>query len=132
MLVDARVVSMGNAGSNSLQAYGLNFDALNILQEYGLIIADYNSFMDYRMAIIRGTSIDIPFTHQNRTWGLTPKTEFPLEREFHVFGVSFSRAGRELLSIVDIDPNEQYTAALKEFFDKQGMTMTGVAVTNPG
>ena len=45
-IIDARVVSMGNAGSNSLQAYGLGFDALNILHEYGLIIPDFNSYMD--------------------------------------------------------------------------------------
>lgn len=32
-IIDALVVSMGNAGPNSLQAYGLGFDALNILQE---------------------------------------------------------------------------------------------------
>jgi hypothetical protein len=53
IIIDARVVSMGNAGQNSLQAYGLGFDALNILQEYGLIISDYNSHMDYRAEIVR-------------------------------------------------------------------------------
>jgi len=46
IIFDARVVSMGNAGANSLQAYGLTFDSLNILQEYGLIISDYNSYLD--------------------------------------------------------------------------------------
>jgi Protein of unknown function (DUF2806) len=49
---DARVVSMGNAGSNSLGAYGLAFDSLNILQEYGLIISDYNSWSDWRLAVV--------------------------------------------------------------------------------
>jgi hypothetical protein len=48
---DARVVSMGNAGSNSLAPYGLSFDSLNILHEYGLIISDYNSWMDYQSAV---------------------------------------------------------------------------------
>ena len=32
-ILDARVVSMGNASADSLQAYGLPFDELNILQE---------------------------------------------------------------------------------------------------
>ena len=37
-IFDARVPSLGgNAASNSLQAYGLNFDALNRLNENGLI-----------------------------------------------------------------------------------------------
>jgi addiction module HigA family antidote len=35
----------GNAASNALRQYGLSFDDLNTLQEYGLIIADYNSWM---------------------------------------------------------------------------------------
>src|SRR5690554_5909278 len=45
---DARVVSLsGAAAQNSLRDYGLGFDALNILSEYGLIISDYNSYMGY-------------------------------------------------------------------------------------
>lgn len=37
-IYDARVVSInGNAASNSLSQYGLSFDSLNILHEYGLI-----------------------------------------------------------------------------------------------
>jgi hypothetical protein len=46
-ILDARVPSLGgNAGSNALQKYGFNFNHLNILHEYGLIISDYNSWMD--------------------------------------------------------------------------------------
>jgi hypothetical protein len=44
-------------------------------------------------------------------------------QEFRVTGVSLSRSGKELLSIVDIEPDEKYTAALKNFFDQQQMTM---------
>ena len=41
---DFRVSSLGgNAGSIALQDYGLNFDTLNLLNEHGLVIADYNS-----------------------------------------------------------------------------------------
>ena len=43
-IMDARVPSLGgNAGTNSLQKYGLNFSKLNRLNEHGLIISDYNS-----------------------------------------------------------------------------------------
>jgi hypothetical protein len=49
-----------------------------------------------------------------------------VRKEFRVTGVALSRCGTELLSIVDVDPSEEYTAALKNFFDEQGMTMRNV------
>lgn len=127
-ILDARVVSMGNAGSNSLQAYGLGFAALNILHEYGLIISDYNSYMDYRTAIVHNNQIGLPMIYQNTRWALMPKVASPGLQEFRVDGVAFSRSGKELLSIVDIKPNEIYTAALNNFFDQRGMTMTSVDI----
>jgi len=46
-ILDSRVPSLGtNAAANGLNKFGLNFDSLNLLQEYGLIISDYNSWMD--------------------------------------------------------------------------------------
>lgn len=127
MIIDARVVSMGNAGSNSLQAYGLGFDALNVLHEYGLIISDYNSHMDYRTAVVHQRRAMLPMTYQNSQWLLVPKTAPETLQELRVHGVAFSRSGKELLSIVDIEKNEAYTAALTRFFDGQGMTMTTFA-----
>jgi len=132
MPMDVRVVSMGNAGSNSLQAYGLSFGSLNILQEYGLIISDYNSYMDYRLAVPQNGMVLVPVTYQNTQWALVPKVATAGLPEFKVHGVGFSRSGRELLSIVDIEPNDQYTLALKSFFDKEGMTMTPVVSPPPG
>jgi hypothetical protein len=129
-ILDARVVSMGNAGSNSLQAYGLGFDALNILQEYGLIIADYNSHMDYQTAVVHNKQIALPMIYQNAEWALFPKAPPLSPQAFRVHGVAFTKSGKELLSIVDIEPNDAYTEALKNFFDQQGMTMTTVSVTS--
>ena len=127
LCIDARVVSMGNAGSNSLQAYGLSFDALNILQEYGLIISEYNSYMDYRMAVVHDSNASLPMIYQNAQWVLIPKVAPPVPHQaFTVPGVAFSWSGKELLSIVDITTYENYTEALKNFFDQQGMTMTRV------
>lgn len=123
---DVRVVSLGNAGSNSLQPYGLGFDSLNILHEYGLIISDYNSYMDYRMAIARDNQV-LPLRYQNKLYGFVSKGEVPpIQNEFRVSGVAFTKSGRELLSIVDIEPNDAYTAALVAYFDKQGMTFRTV------
>src|ERR1019366_1825905 len=127
IIQDARVVSMGNASQNSLAPYGLSFDSLNILHEYGLIISDYNSWMDYRPAVAHEGTIIRPMIHQTTPWALVPKVPPPARQEFKVTGVAFSRCGKELLSIVDIEPGEGFTTALKTFFDQQGMTMTNVA-----
>jgi Protein of unknown function (DUF2806) len=133
VIVDARVVSLGgNAGSNSLQPHGLAFDALNILQEYGLIIADYNSYMNYVASIARGGQVSFPLTFQKAWWGFLPKTGGDVQRQnFNVHGVGFSQCGKEMLSIVDIDPTPAYTEALKRFFDGQDMTMTPVMTATP-
>jgi hypothetical protein len=131
-ILDARVVSMGNASTNSLQAYGLRFDELNILQEYGLIISDYNSYMDYRMAVVQKGNVVPPVIYQKAQWALVPKVAPPVNQEFRVHGVALSWSGKELFSIVDIEPNEKYTAALKNFFEQQGMTMTRIQSTVSG
>ena len=98
-LMDARVPSLGgNAGSNSLQAYGLHFGALNILNEHGLIISDYNSWHDYRLSI--GLKIDnppqlirMPFCFQDRYWILIPTSERDLSKEFRLSGVASDSFG---------------------------------------
>jgi hypothetical protein len=117
---------MGDAANNSLKAYGLTFDTLNILQEYGLIISDYNSWMDYRMSVVHDGKIMLPLNYQKALWAVVPKVAPPMRQEFKVAGIVFSRSGKELLSIVDIEPNEAYTAALTSFFHQQGMTIRNV------
>ena len=120
-LLDARVVSFGaSAATNSLQQYGLSFDQLNVLQEYGLIISDYNSYMNFGVAILQNNSLGAPLTYQKQHYGLIPKVPVDSTVELRVHGVGLSRAGKELLDVMDIEPNEAYTAALATFFDSQG------------
>ena len=76
-ILDVRVSSLGGeAGSNSLRQYGLPFDQLNILNEHRLIIADYNSWYDYKLSIgIQTTGpesnlLRVPFVFQGRSWVL--------------------------------------------------------------
>lgn len=131
-IFDARVISMGNAGANSLQAYGLSFDSLNILQEYGLIISEYNAYVDYRAAIVREGKVRFPITYQNKQWALLPKDMPPsMDQEFRVNGVGFTKSGKELLTAIEIDPNDKYTEALRVFFEGQGMLLTPVQQPAP-
>ena len=50
--IDARMISIsGNVASNSLSKYGFTFGKLNILNEYGLVISDYNSWIDFSFVL---------------------------------------------------------------------------------
>jgi hypothetical protein len=92
----ARVVSMGNANTNSLAAYGLAFDSLNIFQEYGLIISDYNSYGDWRPAVVHDGKVVVAISYQKRQWAFVPKSvSSSIHNAFNVHGVAFSRAGRD-------------------------------------
>lgn len=130
--MDARVPSLGgNAGSNSLGAYGLNFDALNLLNEHGLIISDYNSWFDYRLSV--GLKADhstqlirIPFRFQNRYWVLIPTSERDLGEEFRLSGVAMTRSGRELSGVVDSEAMDEFSQALSSFFQREKLQMTEV------
>ena len=135
--IDARVPSLGgNAGTNSLQAYGLHFGALNILNEHGLIISDYNSRNDYRLSI--GLKIDnppqlirMPFRFQDRYWILIPTSERDPNEEFRLSGVALTRSGRELSGIVGLESMDQFSQALSGFFQREKLQMTEVGSHEP-
>ena len=127
-VIDARVPSLGgNAGSNALEKYGLGFDQLNILNEYRLIISDYNSWRDYNLCIMNQSNpILLPFQYQGKYWILLSTPERDNNSEFRLSGVMLSRVGCELFSIVDQDPMPDYTDDLKKYFASQKLQMVEV------
>ena len=129
---DIRVPSLGgNAATNALNKYDLGFDQLNILHEYSLIIADYNSWFDYKSCVVKkNNQIDFPFLHQSRHWALLPSPDRVENHELKLSGVALSRAGRELLRVVDQDTMDEYTEALKEFFESRKLQMTEINIQN--
>lgn len=128
---DARVISLaGNAASNSLLPYGLSFDNLNILQEYGLIISDYNSYMNYRACIANDDNQVAAILHfNNKQYGLVPTDKAKYDRELKLHGVALTKAGKELLDIIPIKERQDYQKALLEFFEKRYLTL--VELTMP-
>ena len=140
-IADARVPSLGgNAGANSLQQFGLGFDALNVLNEHGLIISDYNSGYDLKLSIGFDTGnaiIRIPFRFQGRLWILMPSGPRTMSDEYRLSGVALSQAGKELSRIVECNPMPAYQEVLANFFITQNLVMTevsspGVHVTQAG
>ena len=135
---DARVVSLaGNASSNALAKYGLPFDSLNVLHEYGLIISDYNSRIDCQQCCPQPLPINeaildqsrpqylvVPFFYRRRPWMLLPMSNTQRKRGVSLNGVALTRSGRELMSIVELESADQYTLDLIEFFKKRQLIMT--------
>ena len=73
-IIDARAPSLGgNAASNALKKYGLGFGQLNLLNEYDLIISDYNSWRDYNLCMVnKDNPALLPFQYQGKFWALLP------------------------------------------------------------
>ena len=134
---DVRVLSLsGNAASNALQAYGLNFATLNLLNEHGLVISDYNSGYDFTPCIALpneagGRGICVPFKYQGRHWVLEPTSNEGIGKKLANAGVALTRAGRELFNIVQVEPMEDYSRELAKFFELQGFSMLEVASGQP-
>jgi hypothetical protein len=126
-IIDSRVPSLGtNAATNSLQKFGLTFDSLNLLQEYGLIIAEYNSWMDYRPSVGSPTQpVALPFEFGNEKWGLVKMDGFQGE-EFKVTGIALSRSGKELMKVVPFDVEPQFATDLSAWFETRKLKMTRV------
>ena len=134
-VLDARVISLGgDAGQNALSEFGLSFDSLNLLNEHGLIIADYKSRYDIRFCINtfgkneneEKVVIRIPFRFQERHWILEPTTPREIDAEYQASGVALTKTGRELSSVVECQPMVEYSQKLKTYFTSQGLVMTEV------
>lgn len=125
--LDTRVLSLGgNAGLNSLQRYGLHFSNLNVLNEYGLITSDYNSYVDYKLCVAKNTQSPYAFKYQGKSFVLLPQGERDQNSSLRLRGVAFSESGKELLNIIGIAPNENYTADIIEYFKNQKFKMVEV------
>ena len=126
---DARVVDLGgDVGNNSLMRFGLSFDNLTILNEHGLILPNDDSYHSiYQMSISDDYhSVVRTFTYQDRDWMLQPSDRFKTKEGFIVTGVAMTKAGQELSQVVDIEPSEEYTVALKRFFETNHLRMVEV------
>ena len=136
-ITDARVPSLGtNAAANGLKKYGLDFSMLNMLNAHGLIISDYNSWLDFSPAIglVAGRGaplVRFPFRFQGQNWILSPKGSYSYEKEFRVHGVALTESGKELSNIVEIECVNEFTQDLIRYFDQKNLRMEKVENSNP-
>lgn len=127
---DVRVVSLeGNAANNSLREYGLSFATLNLLNEYDLVISDYNSWMDFlpfMEAKVNGAEMKgycMPLTFQGRHFTLEPTDRTVVNKVIKMHGVALTKSGRELSKIVNVEPVGKYLQDLALFFQHRGLRM---------
>lgn len=130
-ILDARVVSFsGNAAANALSQFGLSFDNLNVLQEYGLIISDYNSYMIYNPCIAReDNKVSFSLHFNNKDFGLIPTDKENYDKTLQLHGVALTKAGKELLDIIPFEYNEEYTKAFVDFLDKKHLRLVELAMS---
>ena len=135
-VIEIRVLSLGgNASNNSLEQYGLPFNLLNLLNEYGLIISDFNSWRDYQVCIGLTVSLEggqsqtvrLPIVHQAVPWILQPLSGRKPSTQFKVHGVALTQTGQELLKVVELEAVDKYTSALKEYFRRNQLDMIKLA-----
>ncbi len=123
---DARVISLGeNASHNSLMDFGFDFRALNRLNEYGLIISEYNSLIDLTVCVAKDRNhLTVPFFHQGEPWVLVPIPEGKPLGCLMMDGVALSLSGRELSRVVEREPMPDYTGKLRSFLQRKELEMT--------
>jgi hypothetical protein len=126
---DARVICFGTKVKyGGLGLFGLDYDAVVLLQEHGLVIPEYDTGTSYSAAII-DMEIDQcrPFRLCGRRYTLAPHLGVDAARftQFHVSGLQLTTVGRELLDIVTLNEEQgkDYMAYLEHHFKGIGVDM---------
>ena len=116
------------AANNALSPYALNYEALNQLNEYGLIVPEYTVNWDFRMCRTRAipnasSGFATPLVFGGHYWVLMSTKEVDLQAPLNLTGVSLSISGRELSYVVEPPPVPIYTRKLTEYFKSRGLEM---------
>ena len=95
------------------------------MNEHGLVISDYNSWVDYSISVLNSESGKalLPFRYGGKFWTLDRMLGSKLSGELRLHGVALSGTGRELASIVEAEPMEEYTQALNAFLRSQNLQL---------
>ena len=124
-----RVVTLGvgDVGENSLEEFGLPFEALNHLIEAGLIFSEYDTFIGMPLAAI-GEPFDLGGTYYRLDVTEAKKTELHTAEKrtaalAAVPGVTLSATGRELRAIVAKKTVHAYIDKLARGFVERGFDL---------
>ena len=138
-IIDARIPAVsGQLAQNSLASEGLAYDQLIHLTETGLLHSDYGSWYPYNRVYVvphprgEGNVVRIPMIHQDEEWALVPKPDGPkTPKDKRVSGAAFTSVGKELLRIVDIEPNPNFRQKLISYFETRKLDMVKINQAPP-
>ena len=106
-----------NTQGNALREFGISFFELNILQEHGLIISDFNSWIEFTVLgetkgeiSCAGRGVNIFSTNQERK-----------EIKIRVHGVALSSMGKELYQVVELEENLEYMNRIAKYLTAKKM-----------
>jgi hypothetical protein len=126
-IVDARVVTYGmSKDEDPLGPWGISYSKLLLLQEYGLIVSEMKTQMDYSYSICKEGKKVYPFSFQGKKWVLDPTAEREPNKKLWLIGPSLSAVGKELFKVVDVVLHAKYNASLKGFLTINGLSMREV------
>ena len=140
--IDARMISIsGNWASNSLSKYGFTFGKLNILNEYGLVISDYNSWIDSsfvlridppnKQSVGQQSIVMIPFGFQGGHWMLQPESMTNTAKPIRLNGVALTQSGIELLRVINLEKDDKYLNDLCGYFKQRKFEMIRAESATP-
>ena len=124
-----RVVTLGvgDVGENSLEEFGLPFEALNHLIDAGLIFSEYDTFVGMPLAAM-GQPFDLGGSYYRLEVTETKETELNTVEKRRaalaaVPGVTLSATGRELRAIVAKKTVHAYVVKLAKAFAERGFEL---------
>ena len=124
---DVRIPALGGSlDHNCLAEYGFDYRALTALTEAELLHSEYSSSANYGpLTPTHPTEPNqqIPMVHQGSMWLLMPQAPDKQGVPVSVTGAMFTRVGRELLRIVDIEQTPSFTEQLQHHFAGLGYAM---------
>jgi hypothetical protein len=125
--VRVATLGVGDVGENSLEEFGLPFEALNHLIEAGLIFSEYDTFIGMPLAAV-GQPFDLGGTYYRLQVTETKKTELDTDEKrtaalAAVPGVTLSATGRELRAIVAKKTVHAYVEKLARGFAERGFDL---------
>ena len=122
----ATACSLGrDATQNEMALYGLDFTALNHLEEFELITSDYNSIIPYTYG--EGVT-PVPFKFKNDFFVIVPSDNYVINTKavLKIQGIVLTNSGRELATVVEPINVNDYALGLNTFIESKHLKMVKV------